>query len=116
MTRNKIYIKIVYVVFLTVILFFLLFVIYDKAGKRAHMYTPIDDYTIKDENTECIKGEELLYESKDYNYYLPCLSSYKIYLEWSSGDRDLVKNALNSGKVTIESLIEHGLKVEKHEK
>lgn len=116
--RVKIYFKITYVIFLTVILVCLLYIIISKAGTRAHIYEPLQiaDYVIKDENKNCKKEEELLYEGENYNYYLTCLGSYNIYLEWSDGSRDLVKNALKNKKVTIESLIEHGLKVVKHEK
>ena len=116
--RGSIYLKIIFVVVLTAILLFLIFIIYDKTGTRTGIYDPLilSDYTIKDENDGCQRGEELIYEDDDYSYYLPCLSSYKIYLEWTDGDRDLIKNALNNNKVTIESLIDHGLEVVKHEK
>ena len=67
-------------------------------------------------NKKCKQEEELIYEDKDYNYYLSCLGSYNIYLEWTDGSRDLVKNALINKKVTIKSLEEHGLKIIRHEK
>ena len=116
--KSKIYLKIVFVVILTAILFCLIFIIYDKAGTRAHIYEPLSiaDYIIKDESSSCNKGEEKIYEDKNYNYYLTCMNSYDIYLVWSDGGKDLVKNALQNNKVTIESLQEHGLTIVKHEK
>ena len=116
--RGNLYLKIAFVVVLSVVLLFLIFIIYDKAGKRTGIYEPpaLADYIIVDLSEDCKKGEELIYEDEKYSYYLPCLSSYDIYLEWTDGARDLIKNAINNNKVTIDSLIEHGLKVIKHEK
>ena len=116
--RGRIYLKIIFVVILTGILMGLIFIIYDRAGTRAHIYNPLElaDYVIKDENKKCKAEEELIYEDEDYNYYLTCLGSYNIYLEWTDGSRDLLKNALNNKKVNMASLIEHGLEVVKHEK
>ena len=66
--RSKMYLKIIFVVILSAILLCLIFIIYDKAGTRAHIYEPlaIADYVIKDESTSCIKGEELIYQDKEY--------------------------------------------------
>ena len=116
--NSKIYMKIIYVIFLNAILIGLIFVIYDKAGTRAHIYDPLQvaDYEIKDKNKKCEQEEEYLYEDERYSYYLTCKGSYNIYLEWTDGSTDLVKNALKNKKVTMDSLIEHGLKVIKHEK
>ena len=115
--RSNIYMKLATVVILSVILVFLIFIIYDKTGKMTGIYVPpLSDYEIINENDTCHEGEELIYEDDNYSYYLPCLSSYKIYLQWTDGDKDLIKNAINNKKVTIESLIEHGLEVVKHEK
>ena len=116
--RGRLYLKIVFVIFLSAILFCLIFIIYDKAGTRTHIYDEIvlSDYVIKNENVNCPKGEELIFEDDKYNYYLNCLGSYKIYLIWDDGSKDLVKNALKNKKVTIDSLINHGLEIIKHEK
>ena len=116
--NSKLYLKILAVIVLNALLGIFIYIIYDKAGSRAHIFEPIviADYKLKDNNKNCIKEEELLYEDSIYNYYLTCKGSYNIYLEWTDGSKDLVKNALKNKKVTIESLMEHGLKVVKHEK
>ena len=116
--NSKIYLKIVAVIFLNAILGILIYIVYDKAGTRAGIYEPIEiaDYVIKDNNKECIKGEELIYEDENFNYYLTCKGSYNITLEWTDGSKDLVKNALKNKKVTIASLAEHGLRIVQHEK
>ena len=116
--NSKIYLKIVCVIFLNGLLGCLLYVIIDRAGTRAHIYNPLEvaDYEIKDKNKTCEKEEELLFEDKKYEYYLTCKGSYNIYLEWTDGSNDLIKNALKNKKVTMDSLIEHGLKVIRHEK
>ena len=115
--KPKLVIKTLFVIILTCILFGLIFIIYDKAGTRAHIYNPVlADYKIVDENESCDNTEEFLYADKNYDYYLPCLSSYNIYLYWTDGDKDLIKDALNNHKVDMASLIEHGLKVNKHER
>ncbi len=114
----KISVKIAFVIILSVILVGLIFIINDKTGKRAHIYDPLmlSDYVIENESKTCDNKEEFLYEDDDYKYYLPCSSSYDIYLQWTDGAKDLIKDALNNRKVNISSLIEHGLKVKKHEK
>ena len=115
---NRLIFKMVFVVILVAILLGLVFIIYDKTGTMAHIYDPliVSEYTIVDENEICEAGEEFLWEDDEYEYYLPCLSSYKIFLEWTDGDRDLIKNALNNNKVDIDSLLKHGLTVNKHAK
>ena len=114
----KMSVKIAFVIILSVILVGLIFIINDKTGKRAHIYDPLvlSDYVIENETKKCDDGEEFLYEDDNYKYYLPCKSSYDIYLQWDDGARDLVKDALNNKKVNIDSLTEHGLKVIKHAK
>ena len=116
--NSKIYMKIVAVIFLNALLGLFIYIVYDKAGTRARIYDPllIADYRIKDTNKDCVKEEELIYEDKEYGYYLPCQGSYNIYLEWDDGSKDLIKNALKNKKVTIESLKDHGLKIIEHEK
>ena len=116
--NSKIYLKIVLVIILNALLGIFIYIIYDKAGTRARIFDPVElaDYRITDNNKECSGGEELIFEDKTYGYYLTCKGSYNIYLEWTDGSRDLVKNALKNNKVTIESLEEHGLKIVKHEK
>ena len=116
--RARITFKIMFVIILSIVLIGLIFIICDKAGTGARVYNPIvlSDYTIVHENNECLNTKELLYEDTKYLYYLPCASSYDTYLVWTDGDKDLVKNALYYEKVTINSLIEHGLEIEKHEK
>ena len=114
--RARMVFKIMFVVILVLILIGLIFIIFDKAGTRAGVRNTmkIVDYTIVNEQENCADVLELIYEDADYKYYLPCISSYGIYLEWSDGTRDLLKDALRNGKVTMDSLIDHGLDVYKN--
>ena len=118
--KTRIIFKSIFLVILLVILGCLIFIINDKAGKAARIYNPLllSSYTIfyDNEGKDCMNNPEVFYKDSDYNYYLTCLGSYNIYLEWTDGSRDLLKNALNNKKVNMASLIEHGLEVVKHEK
>ena len=121
--KVRIIFKSLFVTLLLTILVGLLFIIFDKAGTRAHVYSSsmaLVDYTIVYEgdgdNSVCLDMIDVIYEDDKYIYYFSCASSYDIYLVWSDGEKDLLKDAIRNKKVTMDSLIEHGLNVNKSEK
>lgn len=115
--KIRIIFKSIFVVILLIILFCLVFIIYDKTGKGARIYNPLtlSTYTIfyDNEGKECMNKPEEFYKDKEYKYSLPCISSYDTYLLWDDGTKELIKNALENDKVDIDSLESHGLKVTK---
>lgn len=75
---------------------------------------PIDiakDYKIIDYAGICPEVVECFYEKDGKDYCLSCQKSDKILLSWSDGSQTKMIDDLKSGKVSIESLIEHGLKI-----
>ena len=111
--------KSIFVVFLIIILFCLIFIIFDKAGTGAKIYNPIKivDYSIVENSPdECEEMLELIYSDKKYNYYLPCKKSDNISLVWEEGVTDPLMFAIEHEKVTMDSLMEHGLDIIKNEK
>ncbi len=73
-----------------------------------------NDYVILDKSESCNETTiEDIYKDDEYTYYLTCKDSSKIYLEWNNGEVNLLEKDLTSGRVTIDSLIEHGLNVER---
>ncbi len=117
--KSKIIFKSIFVIALLFILFCLVFIIYDKAGRSKRDYNPflLSTYTIYYDNQdkECMSKPELFYKDDKYEYSLPCISSYDTYLLWDDGTKELVKSALENNKVDIKSLESHGLKVERNE-
>ena len=117
--KSRVIFKSIFVIVLLVILLCLVFIIYDKAGKRARIYDPLllSTYTIfyDNEGSPCMSNPEVIYKDSKYTYSLPCISSYDTYLLWDDGTKELVKNALENKKVDINSLIDHGLKIDKNE-
>ena len=72
-----------------------------------------ENYVILDKSEECNETfEEEIYKDEEYTYYLTCKKLDKIYLEWNNGEVNLLEKDLNNGRVTIESLISHGLEIE----
>jgi hypothetical protein len=71
------------------------------------------DYQIIDKIEECSDGYEEIYRDTDNIYYFECNKINFIYLEWEDGTITSMKEELNSGNVSIDSLLEHGLKCEK---
>ena len=115
--KNKIILKCIFVVIQIILLIGLVYIIISKAGTGAHIYAPVvlTDYKIIDETTDCNPGKELIYSDSKYNYYLKCTNS-QIFILWDDGAKDSLKFDLSISKLTIDSLIEHGLNVEKYEK
>ena len=71
------------------------------------------DYQIIDKIEECSDGYEEIYRDTANIYYFECNKINFIYLEWEDGTITSMKEELNSGNVSIDSLLEHGLKCEK---
>lgn len=69
------------------------------------------DYQIIDYNGICAEVVECFYNDGKKDYCLSCAKSDKIVLSWSDGSQTNMMEDLKSGKVSINSLIEHGLKV-----
>ncbi len=115
--KSKIIFKSIFVIALLFILFSLVFIIYDKAGRSKRDQEPLSTYTIYYDNQDkgCMSEPELFYKDDKYEYSLPCISSYDTYLLWDDGTKELVKSALENNKVDIKSLESHGLKVERNE-
>ena len=116
--KTRLIIKSIFVFFLSVILICLVIIIFDKAGTGAGIYNPpkLVDYVIVDKTEVCTDVLELIYSDKKYNYYLPCQKSSTVFLEWDEGVTDPLRFAIENEKVTIDSLIDHGLGVIKDEK
>lgn len=72
------------------------------------------DYVIVDKSETCNETTiDDFYKDDEYTYYLTCKDSKNIYLEWNNGEVNLLEKDLTSGRVTIDSLISHGLNVER---
>ncbi len=69
------------------------------------------DYQIIDYNGICPEVVECFYNDGKKDYCLSCSKSDKILLSWSDGSQSKMIDDLKEGKVSIKSLIEHGLKV-----
>lgn len=67
------------------------------------------DYRILDKSNYCDETRELIYEDENNSYYLPCVKSNLIYLEYNTGEIELLEDAIK--EIDINSLIEHGLEV-----
>ena len=64
----------------------------------------------------CNNSLEKFYEDDKYTYFFPCIKSSSIYVKFDNGNKLLVVDALEEEKVTINELIDAGLKVYKKEK
>ena len=64
----------------------------------------------------CPPMVEQFYEDDKYTYSFPCVQSTSTYVKFANGNKMLVIDALEEKKVTIEELIDAGLKVYKNEK
>lgn len=73
-----------------------------------------EDYIIVDETEICADALEEIYRESGYTYYLSCIKSANMYLLYSDGNKVPLRVALNSGEVTIDELIQKGLKVYKY--
>ena len=71
---------------------------------------------IIDATYTCAQSAEKFYEDDKYIYSFPCIQSKSIYVKFENGNKMLVVDALEAKKVTIDELIDAGLKVYKKEK
>lgn len=71
---------------------------------------------IIDATYSCQQSPEKFYEDNNYIYSFPCVKSDSIYVKFENGNKMLVVNALEEKKVSIDELIDAGLKVYKKEK
>lgn len=69
------------------------------------------DYQIIDYEGVCPEVVECFYKNHSRDFCFSCAKSDKIILSWSDGSQTKMIDDLKSGKVTIESLMDHGLKV-----
>ena len=71
---------------------------------------------IIDATYSCDQSSEKFYEDDKYIYSFPCIQSKSTYVKFENGNKMLVVDALEAKKVTIDELIDAGLKVYKKEK
>ena len=71
---------------------------------------------IIDASYMCSETLEKFYEDDSYTYSFPCIKSSSVFVKFPNGNKMLVTDALNEGKVTIDELIKAGLEVYKEKK
>ena len=71
---------------------------------------------IIDATYQCAEALEQFYEDDEYIYYFPCIQSDAVFVKFENDNKMLVTRALEDDKVTIEELIDAGLKVVKDKK
>jgi len=71
---------------------------------------------IIDATYACEQSLETFYEDDKYTYSFSCIKSKSVFVKFPNGNKMLVVDALESEKVTIEELIDAGLKVQKNRK
>ena len=71
---------------------------------------------ILDATYMCAQSLEKFYEDDTYEYSFPCIQSTSTFVLFPNGNKMLVVKALEEEKVTIDELIDAGLKVYKEKK
>lgn len=71
---------------------------------------------IIDATYSCAQIPEQFYEDEKYTYSFPCVKSNTMYVKLENGNKMLIIDALAAKKVTIEELLDAGLKVNKKAK
>ena len=71
---------------------------------------------IIDATYNCVEALEPFYEDDNSIYSFPCIQSKTIFVKFENGNKMLVVDALNQEKITIDELIEAGLKIRKNTK
>lgn len=66
---------------------------------------------IIDATYSCAQTPEKFYEDDSHIYSFPCIQSTSVYVKFENGNKMLVVDALNSKEVTIDELIDAGLKI-----
>lgn len=64
----------------------------------------------------CAEALEKFYEDEKFEYYFTCMKSGSVYVKFANSNKMLVVTALEEELVTIEELLDAGLKVHKIEK
>lgn len=108
-------ISIIGVILLIVIIGIFIFIDNNKYSTNKKDNSNIDDNDYKIINTteKCVEEKEKIYEDNLYIYYLPCISSQNISLKYKDGKTILLTEAIEQKIVTIEELVNNGLKLEK---
>ena len=64
-------------------------------------------YTIYDYSESCDSAEELIYEDKEYKYYLNCIKSDKVFIEFTTSNNKItLKEALNKNYIDPSKILE----------
>ena len=64
-------------------------------------------YTIYDYSENCDSAQELIYEDNQYKYYLNCIKSDKVFIEFTTSNNKItLKEALNKKYITPSKLLE----------
>ena len=112
--KTKMVIKSIFVTLLVIILVALAVIAFTKIDKTDALYelNKSVDYRIVDNIDNCTqKHMDCFYENENGEYCFECKKSNEVLLEWSDGSQTKMLDSLKEGSVSIESLIEHGLKV-----
>jgi uncharacterized protein YxeA len=109
----KIIVKRIFILILAIILISLSIIAFGNLNdEQVSIYTSFtNEYSLVDKSENCGNALELIYETSTTAYFLNCFKSNSIYLEYADGTIITLREALDGEKVTIESLIEHGLEV-----
>ena len=67
------------------------------------------DYRLVDKIEECNGGYEEFYHDDEYIYYFECTKKDLTYIQWEDGTITKMMDELNSGNITFDSLVKHGL-------
>lgn len=116
--KTKMILKSIFVTALALILVALSIIAFTKIDKTDALYelNKDKDYRIVDNVDSCTqKFMDCFYQAEDGEYCFECKKSTEVLLEWSDGSQTKMIDSLNDGTVTIESLIEHGLKAVKNQ-
>lgn len=91
------------------------------AGVKGEKYTcvPNESFVIVDtskdiEDFACAEALEGIYTSGIYTYYLPCIKSSYIEVRYSNGMVENIKEALESGNISVEDLDTFGIQYYKY--
>jgi len=105
------------VIIITIISFIaLIFIILGIVLSKNNNVKKENQIKIIDATITCSETTETFYENDEYIYMLPCANSSSLYVKLSNGNKMLVIDALEEGKVTINELIDAGLNVNKIKK
>ncbi len=112
--KTKMVLKGIFVTVLTITLIALAVIAFTKIDKTDALYelNKSVDYRIVDNVDNCSQiYMDCFYKNENGEYCFECKKSSEVLLEWSDGSQTKMLDSLKEGSVSIESLIEHGLKV-----